>query len=167
MWRRGWTRWDVLAGGLRLRELEIDGCIHRPTCSGYSSPAHTYLHFLSESVLKFFNQLERKMIEGLKVTVAGTEVAELATKQASFHRERQAFYKGQLDLYSGQIQNMAGVQYSSMQDPRQAAQQKHSEHENKALHLEFIASHLRADEQYLLESKDLQVIGVVRERGFF
>lgn len=107
------------------------------------------------------------MIEGLKVTVAGSEVAELAMKQASFHRERQAFYQGQLDLYAGQPQQMSGIQYSSMQDPKQAAQQKHSEHENKALHLEFIAAHLRADEQYLLTSQDLQVIGVVRERGFF
>lgn len=44
------------------------------------------------------------MIEGLKVTVTGHEVAELARKQAAFHAARAEFYNQQLALYANQRQ---------------------------------------------------------------
>lgn len=104
------------------------------------------------------------MIAGLKVTVLGTEVAELALKQAKFHHGRKDFYAKQLELYKDMPVNQNLSLYSSQQDPRSAAQSKLDEHESKAFHLEFIASHLKADHEYLLEIQDLVVLGVVRNR---
>lgn len=107
-----------------------------------------------------------QVIEGLKVTVGGKEVAELATKQAKFHTERAAFYAKQVELYAG-IQGGGGSLTTSHQDPKEAAQHKRQEHQGKADHLIFIAGHVKADAEYLLDSSALSTIGVLKGyRGF-
>ena len=107
-----------------------------------------------------------QVIEGLKVTVAGQEVAELATKQAGFHAERAAFYAKQVELYAG-IQGGDAARLTSHQDPKEAAQQKRSEHQEKADHLHFIAAHVKADAEYLLDSNALSTLGVLKGSRFF
>lgn len=108
-----------------------------------------------------------QVIEGLKVTVAGAEVAELATKQANFHSGRAAFYSKQVELYAGVQDGSPGVQYTSHQDPKAAALQKQEEHQHKADHLTFIAAHIKADAEYLLDNSALATLGVVKGGRLF
>ena len=107
-----------------------------------------------------------EVIEGLKVTVRGAEVAELAKKQADFHTGRSDFYKKQVELYAGVEVGGAGIQYSSNQDPKAAAAQKRDEHQQKADHLTFIAGHIKAEAEYLLDSSALATLGVIKSNRF-
>lgn len=108
-----------------------------------------------------------EIIDGLKVTVAGAEVAELARKQASFHTERAGFYSRQIEMYAGVQDGAPGAQYTSHQDPKAAALQKQQEHQQKAEHLEFIAGHVKADAEYLLDNQALSTLGVLKGSRFF
>jgi len=105
------------------------------------------------------------VIEGLKVTVTGHEVAELARKQAEFHASRAEFYNQQLAMYANHQQEAPSLMYSN-QDPRQAAKSKATEHQAKQEHLLFIADHIKVDEVYLLGDSDLWTLGIVKQRGF-
>jgi len=108
-----------------------------------------------------------QVIDGLKVTVAGLEVAELAIKQAAFHNGRAAFYAKQVDVYADLQDGSPGVQYTSHQDPKAAARQKQEEHQQKAEHLDFIAGHVKPDAEYLLDNAALATLGVLKGGRFF
>ena len=109
-----------------------------------------------------------QVIEGLKVTVVGAEVADLAKKQAAFHAGRAAFYGKQVELYAGVQEGAPGIQYTtSHQDPKAAALQKQTEHQQKADHLSFIAAHVKADAEYLLDNAALSTLGVLKGDRFF
>jgi hypothetical protein len=103
------------------------------------------------------------MIEGLKVTVAATELRELCIKQADFHRRRAAFYEEKEKALEGVPRQQAGY---SGQDPLQQMQAKRSEHENAVRELVFIGDHLKDGEEYLLAANDLQRLGIVRRHVF-
>ena len=107
-----------------------------------------------------------EVIEGLKVTVSGKEVAELAKKQASFHESRAAFYAKQIEMYADVQSGSPGIQYTSQQDPKAAAQQKQQEHQHNANHLNFIASHLKEDAEYMLDDRALSTLGILKTRFF-
>jgi len=108
-----------------------------------------------------------QIIEGLKVTVVGAEVADLAKKQAAFHAGRAAFYGKQVELYAGVQEGAPGIQYTSHQDPKAAAMQNQEEHQQKADHLSFIADHVKADAEYLLDNAALATLGVLKGGRFF
>lgn len=108
-----------------------------------------------------------EVIDGLKVTVKGTEVVELAKKQAAFHADRAAFYGKQIELYEGVQDSATGLQYTSHQDPKSAAQQKQTEHAGKADQLHFIATHIKADAEYMLGNDALATLGVIKTNRFF
>lgn len=116
--------------------------------------------------LFFKGQHMTQVIDGLKVTVVGQEVAELATKQANFHAERAAFYAKQVELYAG-IAGGEGALATSHQDPKSSAKQKQQEHQEKADHLNFIAAHVKADAEYLLDNSALSTLGVLKGNRFF
>lgn len=107
----------------------------------------------------------RAPIEGLKVTVSGTELRYLCAKQAEFHQGRSAAYAEQhRSLQEAQIEAMT---YSNG-DPKKALADKQAEHENKARELTFIAEHIKQDAEYLLDRAALSEIGVIRSsRSFF
>ena len=105
------------------------------------------------------------MIEGLKVTVGGEELAALARKQADFHRSRGAWYATKAEALQGVPSNGPGY---SGGDPHAQMVNKVKEHENFAMELDFIAGHLRPAEEYLLAAQDLARLGIVRNaRSFF
>ncbi len=107
-----------------------------------------------------------QVIEGLKVTVVGKEVAELATKQANIHFERAAFYAQHVELHAG-MQVGGSSLTTSHQDPKEAAKNKRQEHQDKAEHLIFIAGHVKPEAEYLLDSSALASLGVLKNyRGF-
>jgi len=105
------------------------------------------------------------MIEGLKVTVGGEELAALARKQADYHRSRGAFYATKAEALKGVPGNGPGY---SGGDPHEQMVSKMKEHENAAMELDFTAGHLKPAEEYLLGHQDLMRLGIVRNaRNFF
>jgi hypothetical protein len=104
------------------------------------------------------------MIEGLKVTVNADELRGLCIAQASFHRERAIAYAENLkNLEDAEIE---GMQYSGG-DPKNALRDKQSQHENSANELRFIADHLKAGEEYLLDQSALMKLGIARSSNGF
>ncbi len=97
------------------------------------------------------------MIEGLKVTIVGTELRDLCAKRADHHRERSKAYAEQ--IVSMERNKVEGMNYSGG-DPMQALTDKKSQHDGEAGELDFIAEHLQATEQYLLGRDDLHKLGI-------
>jgi len=102
------------------------------------------------------------MIEGLKVTVLGSEVAELAIGHAAYHRER-------AEAYSAQAVKMEGIEiepskFTSGGDPCEQLKSKKKGHEGAAQELDFIAAHLKLAEEYLLDVHDMHKLGIVKSR---
>lgn len=102
------------------------------------------------------------MIEGLKVTIVGTELRDLCAKRAEHHRQRAKVYAGQ--EASMEENEIEGMTYSNG-DPKRVLKDKREQHESEAGELDFIAAHLIADEQYLLDSSALAKLGISR-RGY-
>ena len=101
------------------------------------------------------------MIEGLKVTVSGDELRGLCTKRADHHRSRAKVYSQQVESMT--VNEIEGMAYTNG-DPRRALGDKRSQHENEAAELDFIAEHLVAAEDYLLDSAALQKLGICKSR---
>lgn len=97
------------------------------------------------------------MIEGLKVTVVGTELRELCSKRAEHHRQRASVYAGQ--EASMEANEIEGMGYSNG-DPKRVLKDKRTQHEAEAGELDFIAAHLVGEEQYLLDSSALHKLGI-------
>lgn len=104
------------------------------------------------------------MIEGLKVTVKGSELKDLAHKQAIFHSERAEFYKRQVQEYEKFADQDSPS--GSRQSPKEAASQKFNEHNIKYDYLMFVSSHLIESEDYLLSESDLVQLGIVKRTYF-
>jgi hypothetical protein len=94
------------------------------------------------------------MIEGLKVTISGSEVRELATKRAACHAEKAEQYRNQLEALAGL--NVVGTSNRPGDDAKARIIQ-HTEH---AAEMQFIADHVDVNEQYILNSGDLARLGV-------
>lgn len=101
------------------------------------------------------------MIEGLKVTVGGTELRGLADSRAEYHEERSA-------VYAEQIASMKGAQVEGMGysggDPVTALEGRKAKHDDEGRELRFIASHLNVQEIYLLDRDALTRLGIVASR---
>ena len=75
------------------------------------------------------------MIEGLKVTVDGTELTELCFARAKYHDGRVIAYKNQID--SMELSKIEGMQYTN-EDPIGALRDKLAQHLNEGIEMEFI-----------------------------
>lgn len=102
------------------------------------------------------------MIEGLKVTIVGTELRELCIKRAEHHRQRAKVYAGQK---ASMEENEIGEMTYSNGDPKRVLKDKQEQHEAESGELDFIAAHLVAGEQYLLDSSALAKLGISK-RGY-
>jgi hypothetical protein len=102
------------------------------------------------------------MIEGLKVTVDGTELTKLCLARSEYHRKRAEVYAGQ--HASMEANEIEGTGYSGG-DPKRALKDKRELHEAEAGELEFIAAHLDQSERYLLDAAALMKLGISR-RGY-
>lgn len=103
------------------------------------------------------------MIEGLKVTVAGTELKELCHARAKHHEEREKVYLDQLKRMDEA--KIEGMNYSGG-DPRQALEDKATEHKEQSGEMQFIAEHLNTSETYILDHQDLAKLGI-RRSGYY
>ena len=103
-------------------------------------------------------------IQGLTVTVGGSELATLCRAQAAHHCARRDFYQAKVNALSG-IDERDGSQNlsrTSARDPAEEMAHKVREHENAANELQFIIDHLEPDSNYMLGRGDLARIGVIR-----
>lgn len=109
-----------------------------------------------------------EVIEGLKVTVLGAEVAELAKKQTEFHQGRCAHYEKHLGIYKAEedSDSDSAALYTSTQDPKSTLLGKLKEHRQKADHMTFIAEHVKAEAEYLLDNSALATLGVIKGSAF-
>lgn len=107
------------------------------------------------------NEKEPLMIEGLKVTVAGTELRDLCLQRSAHHKQRAAVYAEQ--VASMDKNKIAGMNYSGG-DPRSNLQDKMAQHESEGAEMKFIAEHLVLSESYLLDADALQKLGITKRR---
>lgn len=99
------------------------------------------------------------MIEGLKVTVKGTELRELCERHADYHSGRATKYDSNLKAL--ERDEIEGMNYSGG-DPKKAMQDRHDKHAAQADELRFIATHLVPNEDYLLDTNALARLGIVK-----
>lgn len=99
------------------------------------------------------------MIEGLKITISGKELAECCQARVSHHLNRAQVYKDQAD-------NMEQAKVQAMQytngDPVKALRDRQTQHQTDADELRFIACHIDQNESYLLSRDDLTKLGIIR-----
>lgn len=117
---------------------------------------------MDDQSARFF--LTNHMIEGLNITIKGTELKQLCLKQAEHHRERATIYGEQ--LASMEKAAIEGMNYSSG-DPKRTVKEKQEEHLADAGEMDFIAAHVNEKEEFLLSTGDLKKIGVVRRGNYF
>lgn len=98
------------------------------------------------------------MIEGLKITVPGTELKELCLKQSAHHKSRAEFYTKQRDTMAEV--GITDENSLSNVSPKRQINDKVKEHMILADELKFIAEHLIESEQYLLDRGDLIRLGL-------
>lgn len=101
------------------------------------------------------------MIEGLKVTVSGVELAKLCVDRAKHHLERAEKY--QLQITSMNADRIEGMSYTNG-DPVKTLEDRKSTHESEAFELDFIARHIVESETYLLQREDLVKLGITKSR---
>jgi len=101
------------------------------------------------------------MIEGIKVTVLGDELRMLCLNRAEHHKQR-------VQAYTEQVANMESAAVEGMNytngNPVQALKDRIKSHAGDADEMEFIASHVKLQEEYLLDSSDLVKLGVARSK---
>ncbi len=102
------------------------------------------------------------MIQGLKVTVNTEELRELCAARAEHHRERAQAYAEQVASFeAAQLETRSNF---TGKNPREALRDKQREHLDNANELDFIGTHLKVGEEYMLEREDLRKIGIAKER---
>jgi hypothetical protein len=104
------------------------------------------------------------MIEGLKVTIAGTELVTLCESRAKYHDSRAGFYAAQKEALPDIDENVPTFSNVSKR-PQDMMQERIASHNAEAAELRFLAAHIKTDESYLLGREDLSKLGIV-QRGY-
>jgi hypothetical protein len=105
------------------------------------------------------------MIEGLKVTIDGSELKTLCDTRAKFHDERARFYEQQKEALPDIDETMTGFSISNSKRPQEMMQERIASHKAEAAELRFIGAHINMEESFLLGRDDLQKLGIV-SRGY-
>jgi hypothetical protein len=103
----------------------------------------------------WLNDRKISMIEGLKVTVLGSELKGICMARADFHMKRATFHEKQKEVLEeeGLEDSMSNIQNA----PKFA---RIKDHRASADELIFIANHLKLEEEYLLDRSDLHKLGI-------
>lgn len=101
------------------------------------------------------------MIEGLKPTVSGEKLKDLCIARASYHTQRAEKYQEQVD--SMERAEIEGMNYTNG-DPKRALKDKQNQHLADAEEMLFLAQNINVYETYILDSGDLQKLGICRNR---
>ena len=101
------------------------------------------------------------MIEGLKVTIVGEELAQLCMCRADYHRERSEKYTQQIEAMKKD--RIEGMNYTNG-DPIKSLEDRRATHDSEYGELVFIADHIEKSETYLLGREDLVKLGITKSR---
>lgn len=107
------------------------------------------------------------MIEGLKITIPGAEVAGLMEKRAEHHDARAVHYKAQVDLLTtaGLTEEEGNAKFSSAsRNPLTDAKESLQKHLNSAKEFRFMAKWIDKTESFMLDNSDLHRLGVLSSR---
>ena len=103
------------------------------------------------------------MIEGLTVTIPGTELVAMCLKQAEFHEARVEFYNNQKEALPDLDDDVP--EFSNVSKaPQQMMKDRIKVHRTEAEEMRFYAKYLKASEEYQLDRNDLSRLGVVSSR---
>lgn len=103
------------------------------------------------------------MIEGLKVTVAGAELAELCLARVKFHDDRRAFYEQQKQALPD-IDDSGPSLSNVSSRPQDMMQERIKNHRAEGDEMRFIAAHINLTETYQLGREDLTKLGIASSR---
>jgi len=103
------------------------------------------------------------MIEGLKVTIPGSELVAMCLRHAEFHEGRVEFYSSQQEALP-EIDDDVPEFSNVSKAPQQMMKDRIKVHKTEAQELRFYAKYLKADEEYQLERNDLAKLGIVTSR---
>lgn len=108
------------------------------------------------------------MIEGLHVTVPGTEVQRLMQERAKYHEQRSADYRRTYETLAAameQVEEQDMPKLSSLNsDPVKQAESGMKRHAAKAKENAFMALFIDTSERFLLDVNDLERLGVIESR---
>ena len=109
-----------------------------------------------------------EIIKGISLTVRGTELVVRVSERVRWHRER-------ADVLIEQLTKLADVERAAAEDlanilgryesPRAILEKRLREHRDRATFLAFIRDHLAPNAVYRLESADLQLMDLIRDRS--
>lgn len=104
------------------------------------------------------------MIEGIVVTLTGTELQKLCKDCATHHRKRAKVYADQIkSMKENQIEAAHNM---TAGDPLANLKSRLDSHTDDASEMEFIAGHLELKEKYRLQRDDLSRLGICKGRGW-
>jgi hypothetical protein len=103
------------------------------------------------------------MIEGLNVTVSGSELRDLCHKRAE-HCSSQAI-KARTQGAGIEDDELGETGYTNG-DPVRALKDLAERYEQQSMEMRFYGDHIDLDEKYLLSSNDLRQLGIVKSRGY-
>jgi hypothetical protein len=103
------------------------------------------------------------MINGLCVTIPGSEVATKMRERALYHLKRMREYQDTAATLEkvGLMEKDSQVRSSSYNDPLRDARDGITRHERKAREFEYMAQWVDLGETYLLDTNDLTKLGVL------
>jgi hypothetical protein len=111
--------------------------------------------------------VEREVINGITVSVNGTELAVRVGERIRWHRERGdaliAQMKKLTEVERGAAEDLAMMLGGRYESPRGALERRLREHQDRATFLAFIRDHIAPDAVYRLDSADLKMIDVLSD----
>lgn len=96
------------------------------------------------------------MIDGLKITVDGSTVAQWLEELAVHYHKRAEYFKSQADTFADTSDDDMG---KLSNDLRKEMQRKADRHLRSAIEVEFMRKYLNLAETYLLNASDLHTLG--------
>ena len=108
------------------------------------------------------------MIEGLHLTVPGTEVQRLLIERSAYHEQRAADYRKTFETLATAMQSVEEQDMPKLSslnsDPVKQAESGMKRHTAKAKENAFMARFVDTSERFLLDINDLERLGVVESR---
>lgn len=108
------------------------------------------------------------MIEGLNVTVPGTEVQRLLMERAAYHEQRSADYRKTYETLAAAMREVEEQDVPKMSslnaDPVKQAESGMKRHAAKSKENAFMAKFIDTNESFLLKVDDLHRLGVIEDR---
>lgn len=98
------------------------------------------------------------MIEGLKLTLKGSEIRDRCAERISYHEEREAFYRKSSDDFVAETERIEAVGQDTRQSTLNGFQKALKYHKARAVYFRFVKDHLEPGENYVLALEELRAL---------